>query len=58
MWLKPGAGSNLDEKTAFILLRTMMDMACKLGEEVLYNMVCKFSWISAGIIKLKTPERY
>lgn len=36
------AGGNLEEKTALILIKTMMDMASKLGEEVLYNMVCKF----------------
>lgn len=50
------AGSNLDEKTAFILLRTMMDMACKLGEEVLYNMVCKFFYGYLQELLLKTSE--
>lgn len=50
------AGGNLEEKTALILVRTMMDMACKLGEEVLYNMVCKFFYGYLQELLVKTPE--
>lgn len=49
-------GANLEEKTALILIKTMMDMSSKLGEEVLYNMVCKFFYGYLQSLLSKTGE--
>ncbi|MDP4088722.1 MAG: hypothetical protein Q8930_05550 [Bacillota bacterium] len=35
-------GSDIENRTAFILISTMIGMASRLGENVFYNMVCKF----------------
>ena len=49
-------GFDIEEKTAFILTSTMINMACKLGEEIFYNMVCKFFYSYIQSLLAKTDE--
>lgn len=49
-------GFDIEERTAFILTSTMINMASKLGEEIFYNMVCKFFYSYIQSLLAKTDE--
>ncbi|WP_139905913.1 hypothetical protein [Clostridium thermarum] len=49
-------GVDIDERTAFILTSTMVNMASKLGEEVFYHMVCKFLYSYTQSLLERTDE--
>lgn len=49
-------GFDIESRTAFILASTMINMAGKLGEDVFYNMVCKFFYSYLQSLLAKTDE--
>jgi hypothetical protein len=49
-------GFDIEEKTAFMLTSTMVNMASRLGEEVFYHMVCKFFYSYTQSLLSKTDE--